>query len=196
MPIEFIRPQGGSDNTVWVVIQDGAGNLVTGLTAGDMTAAYYRPFAASAQTSALSSLSGPDAPHVDGGFVEVDATNAPGLYRLDLPDAAIARGENSVIVTLTSSSSARQYGILHLDPEPSVVQGQVADSNPTASTFETDLTQGLDDFWADSFVLFVSGTLAGAVERVTGYDGTNGALTTAGFPQAPADGDQFIMLNR
>ncbi len=33
-----------------------------------------------------------------GGFVEVDAANAPGLYRIDLPDAAIAAGVNDVKV--------------------------------------------------------------------------------------------------
>ena len=35
--------------------------------------------------------------HTDGGFVEVDATNCKGLYRLDLPDAAVASGAFTII---------------------------------------------------------------------------------------------------
>lgn len=33
-----------------------------------------------------------------GGFVEVDATNMPGVYRLDVPDAAWATGDQTEIV--------------------------------------------------------------------------------------------------
>lgn len=40
-----------------------------------------------------------------GGFVEVDATNAPGLYRLDLPNAVLATGVDGVVVTWTGSNT-------------------------------------------------------------------------------------------
>ena len=39
-------------------------------------------------------------PHLDWGFLQVDATNAPGVYRLDLPDAVFASGAWSAIVSL------------------------------------------------------------------------------------------------
>lgn len=35
-----------------------------------------------------------------GGFAEVDATNMPGVYRLDLPDAALAAGADDVTVVV------------------------------------------------------------------------------------------------
>ena len=35
-----------------------------------------------------------------GGFAEVSSTNAPGLYRLDVPNAALASGSSKVIVSL------------------------------------------------------------------------------------------------
>ena len=35
-----------------------------------------------------------------GGFAEVSSTNSPGLYRLDVPNAAFASGVNKVIVSL------------------------------------------------------------------------------------------------
>lgn len=42
-----------------------------------------------------------------GGFVEIDATNQPGAYRLDVPDAAWASGEQTDI---TIWKTAAFYG--------------------------------------------------------------------------------------
>jgi hypothetical protein len=39
-----------------------------------------------------------------GGFAEVDATNMPGLYRLDLPDAAVAAGADDVTVVVRGAA--------------------------------------------------------------------------------------------
>lgn len=39
-----------------------------------------------------------------GGFAEVDATNMPGVYRLDLPDAALADGADDVTVVVRGAS--------------------------------------------------------------------------------------------
>jgi hypothetical protein len=39
-----------------------------------------------------------------GGFVEVDATNMPGVYRLDVPDAAWATGDQTEIVVWKAST--------------------------------------------------------------------------------------------
>jgi len=39
-----------------------------------------------------------------GGFAEVDATNMPGIYRLDLPDAALAAGADDVTVVMRGAS--------------------------------------------------------------------------------------------
>ena len=39
-----------------------------------------------------------------GGFAEVDATNMPGVYRLDLPDAALVTGSDDVTVVVRGAS--------------------------------------------------------------------------------------------
>jgi hypothetical protein len=39
-----------------------------------------------------------------GGFAEVDSTNMPGVYRLDLPDAALAAGADDVTVVVRGAS--------------------------------------------------------------------------------------------
>lgn len=77
---------------------DGAG--VTGLlyNSSGLLARYYRTdtgpisFALASQT--------PTGVFVEGGFAEVSATGMPGLYRLDIPNAAIAAGADSSVVYL------------------------------------------------------------------------------------------------
>jgi hypothetical protein len=39
-----------------------------------------------------------------GGFAEVDATNMPGVYRLDVPDAALAAGADDVTIVVRGAS--------------------------------------------------------------------------------------------
>jgi hypothetical protein len=77
---------------------------VTGLTASTsgLTARYNRTRTASvsiplvARTIAQAWIS--------GGFAEVDATNMPGVYRLDLPDAALAAGADDVTIVVRGAS--------------------------------------------------------------------------------------------
>jgi hypothetical protein len=97
-----------TDVTVYVFIQasnvtTGAG--LTGLTfeTASLVASYVRPGAArAALTLATQTVTGA---HSDGGFVEVDATNMPGVYRLDLSDAICATGVNSVVVMLKGAAN-------------------------------------------------------------------------------------------
>jgi hypothetical protein len=46
----------------------------------------------------LATLAAADSAHSDGGFKEVDGTNMKGLYRLDIPDAAVVTGVDKVII--------------------------------------------------------------------------------------------------
>lgn len=41
---------------------------------------------------------------VSGGFAEVDATNQPGIYRLDVPNAALSSGVNKVLVSFRGAA--------------------------------------------------------------------------------------------
>jgi hypothetical protein len=43
--------------------------------------------------------------HTDGGFVEIDAANMPGIYRLDLSDAILASGVGTVIIMLQGAAN-------------------------------------------------------------------------------------------
>lgn len=82
----------------------GAG--LTGLvynTAG-LTAYYNREGAAGAATQ-ITLVSATKGTYVSGGFAAVDSTNMPAFYELHIPDAALAAGAGSVVVTLRGATN-------------------------------------------------------------------------------------------
>lgn len=94
---------GSTNVTVYVFIQDTSsvdGDGLTGLVfnSSGLTCYYVRPLAVAVELSLITqAVTGV---HDDGGFVEVDATNTPGLYRLDLSNVIVASGVVSVVVML------------------------------------------------------------------------------------------------
>ncbi len=95
-----------------ILIQDSSsttGAGLTGLTSAStgLTAYYYRPGDSATTAITLTALSTPaiDDDYLSGGFIEIDSTNLPGLYRLDIPDAALASGVENVIVYLQGATN-------------------------------------------------------------------------------------------
>lgn len=87
---------GSTSQTVNVFIRDSSSTTGAGLTglvfnSAGLTAYYALPKAAAVSIT-LATLAAITTAYASGGFKEVDATNMPGWYRLDLPDAAIASG--------------------------------------------------------------------------------------------------------
>lgn len=99
---------GATDQTIDVFIQDSSSTTGAGKTglAYDTTSlvCYYRKGAtgSAAQLSLATQTVG--GAHSDGGFVEVDATNLPGIYRLDLSDTIVAT-EGSVTLLLKGAAN-------------------------------------------------------------------------------------------
>ena len=75
----------------------------TGKVAADMTLSYWRQGGTRTAITA-SDLAAVNSAYSSGGVKEVDATNQPGLYRLDLPDAAVATGADWVVVSVKVAS--------------------------------------------------------------------------------------------
>ena len=100
--------QGTTSYSAYVFIQDTSvttGSGLTGLvynTAG-LTAYYIRPGGSAVSISLVTQT--PTGAFSSGGFVAVDGTNLPGLYRLDVPNAAIASGVNSAIIMLKGAAN-------------------------------------------------------------------------------------------
>ncbi len=101
---------GATDVTIYVYFVDDDGGTApgeptTGLAFGDIetggSASTMRQGAARADfTLVTQTVAGA---HTDGGFIEVDATNMPGIYRLDLPDV-FASGAEFVIAMCVAAS--------------------------------------------------------------------------------------------
>lgn len=78
-----------------------------------------------------------------GGFAEVDATNMPGVYRVDIPDAALAAGADDVTVVVRGASGTNgavmtvklSSGGLTSAQTASAVWGALTNDHTTHGTF-------------------------------------------------------------
>lgn len=107
--------KGATDVSLLVKIRDSSGTDESGLTglaynSTGLTAYYARPGAAAVAIT-LATLALVTTAHTDGGFIEIDATNMPGVYRLDLPDACFATGVRSCVVTLKGATNMGQVDL-------------------------------------------------------------------------------------
>ena len=127
--------KGATDVTVNVFIQDASSEIGAGLTgltfeSASLTAYYVREKTAATEIT-LATLAAVDSAYSDGGFKEIDATNMPGMYRLDLPDAVCAVSSNSAAVMLKGASNMA----------PLTLEIQLTDFNLNDDTPGVDLTQ-------------------------------------------------------
>lgn len=105
---------GSTNQSVYFNIVEDTGGTApgepkTGLAFGDISAARYVRQGAAPATITPVTLASNSAAHSDGGFVEVDATNMPGLYRFDVPDAAFASGSNLLVIQLVVAGAQNAY---------------------------------------------------------------------------------------
>jgi hypothetical protein len=70
---------------------------------GSLTCYYIRPGGNAAVLNLVTqTVTGA---HTDGGFVEIDAANMPGIYRLDLSDAIVASGVGTIQIMLQGAAN-------------------------------------------------------------------------------------------
>jgi hypothetical protein len=84
-------------------VTTGAGKTGLAYNTAGLVAYYVRPGAAATAITLVTQTA--TGAYSSGGFVEVDATNMPGVYRLDVPDAALATGVNAVVVMLKGAAN-------------------------------------------------------------------------------------------
>lgn len=84
-------------------VSTGAGKTGLAFNTASLKAYYVRPGASATAISLVTqTVTGA---YSSGGFVEIDSTNMPGVYRLDVPDAALATGVNAVVVMLSGATN-------------------------------------------------------------------------------------------
>ena len=167
------------------------GEPVTGLVFGDIEtggqASYMRQGAARVDAGTVITMTVAGA-HSDGGFVQVDATNMPGIYRFDAPDAAFATGVSQVYLQLliaTAKNAIAAPLVIDLVADPlhtQLTETYAADGTvPTLEEAILLVQQMLTDF-----------SVAGTTWTVKKIDGTTTAAT---FTLSP-DGQNPTAMTR
>lgn len=106
--MKLLYKRGVTDRSLIIFVPDSSSTTGAGLTGllyntSGLTCYYERPGAAAVQISLVTqTVTGA---HADGGFVEVDATNMPGIYRIDPPDAVFATGVDSAVIMLRGAAN-------------------------------------------------------------------------------------------
>jgi hypothetical protein len=149
-----------TSQSIDVFIQDsssttGAGKTGLAFNTASLTAYYRRGATGSPTAITLATLANAQAAWSSGGFVEIDATNQPGMYRLDVPDAVLANGVDRAQILLKGASNMAPVavGITLLDPAPDVNVTKISGDSTAADNAEA----------------FFDGT---------GYAGTNNVIPT------------------
>ena len=141
---------GSTDVSVYVYIVEDAGSTnpgepITGLLFSDIetggSASYMRQGAARTDFTLVTQT--PAGAHTDGGFVEVDSTNIPGVYRVDVPDAAFTAGVNQTIIQVIPAAANNALvspvlvDIMQTVPQVTTVNG-IATDVITASSIQNN----------------------------------------------------------
>jgi hypothetical protein len=133
---------GSTDVTTYFQMRLLTGGDATGLTISDFDMQYVRTRTAPVAKVDAVALAAADTAHTDNRGIEVDATDTPGLYRFDWPDAAFAAG-TEVILTIKHTSCFTESLRVELGvPTVNVTQwlGTAAATPTVAGVPEVDVT--------------------------------------------------------
>ena len=114
--MSMIVTGGATDVTSYIQMRLLTGGDATGLTIADFDMSYTRTRETPAAKVDATALAAANTAHTDNFGIEVDATNAPGRYRFDWPDAAFAAGVKEVILTIKHTSCFTESLRVEIDP--------------------------------------------------------------------------------
>ena len=131
--------------------------------------------------------------HADYGNAKlVRSTTPANTLTVDASHQALA---DVSAISGDSTAADRLEAILDAMPGGAVVDDN--DPDPTATAFETNLSEATNDHYNGAFVVFTSGALLGQSRKISDYDGTSKVLTVAAaFTEVPTAGDTFLILGR
>lgn len=179
--------KGATSQTVYLFIRDSSATTGAGLTglaynSGSLVASYVRPLGSrTAITLATQTVTGAWS---SGGFVEVDATNMPGVYRLDVPDAVFASGVNSAIVMLKGATNMEpsiiEFALEAVNAQDAVRMGLTALPNANAEA---------------AGGLYTRGTGAGQINQTNNGQIDANAVRTGGTTNTGRDIGASVLLS-
>lgn len=174
-----------------VLIDSTTGLPKTGLAYTDITGSYVRT-GGSRTAITMATLAAANSAYSSGGFKEVDATNQPGLYRVDWPDAALATGSDKVIFSLKAAgvrTEHKEYRLISWDRQIAILPNVASAGSGGLITRGTGTGQlNVADGRADADVLYYKGTTI-AAPTVAGLPDVNvtkwNNLATVALPLTP-----------
>lgn len=138
---------GDTDVTTYFALRLTAdGTAATGLTITNMDLQYVRSGAAPSAKVDATALGSTGAAHGDNQAIEIDATDQPGLYRVDWPDAAFAAGVPEVVLTVKVATAFTEHLAVLIDAPVNVtkiVAGATAAANLKTAGDNYSATRGL-----------------------------------------------------
>ena len=110
---------GGSLNvtTYFAMRLTADGTAATGLTITGFDLQYVRSGVAPVAKVDATALAATDSAHGDNQAIEIDATDQPGLYRVDWPDAAFAAGVRETILSVKAATAFTEHLRCEIDGE-------------------------------------------------------------------------------
>jgi hypothetical protein len=178
---------GGSTNvtTYFVLRLAATGVEATGLTIANMDLTYVRSGSAPAAKVDATALAATDTAHTDNHAIEVDATNMPGVYRVDWPDAAFAAGVKQVILTVKVATCFTEHMAVDIDSPVNVTK--ISDDAAAADNCElmfdgTGYAGGTTKLGVDAVAISGDTTAADNLEKAcdgTTYNIGGGAVVAA-----------------
>lgn len=164
---------GATSQSVNIFVQDSSktdGSGLAGLvfnTAG--LAAYYTFNGTNAAATAitLATLAAVNSAFSSGGFKEIDPTNMPGLYRLDIPNAALVTAKGRSVVIMLRGATNMAPVLLEVELtgwDNQLVPGAAGGMFIAGANAATSITGAL--------TANVTGNLSGSVGSVTGAVGS------------------------
>jgi hypothetical protein len=174
---------GSSSNIVNVFIRDLSDNNGLGKTAmtfetATITASYTRPGAAPVAITLVTQT--PTGAYSSGGFCLYDDTTAPGLYRLDVPNAAFNAGVAYVDVCIQGVADASPVS-LRIMLTPNVNVSTITNDAITAASIATD---AITDDAIGTGAIAATAFAAGAIDAAAI---ANGAIDAATFAAGAID---------
>jgi hypothetical protein len=148
----IIAPNSTDISTYFKLVNPTTGVPVTGLTITDLDATYIRDRAAAVKAD-LTALVAVDSAHGDNKAIQIDATNAPGLYRVDWPDAAFAAGVGRVQLVVNGAAIDPAVIEVELAPWLTAITGATVLAD-LRSILGTALTETVGGYLAAAFKKF------------------------------------------
>ncbi len=200
---QYVFMAGDTDKTIFLRVEDSSVSTGAGLTgiaydAAGLGCYYKRGATADTVILTLATLATEETAHSDGGWIQVDATNAPGVYRLDLSDAVIAAGVANVMIHCDGATNMRQttavIRLVGYDPEDAGLGAGLATPvyEVRATVVPTNTTTEIQWRWYTNNAVEGSATAntiwcSTADATNSNFIGTSGAPTAAGGEAGSTD---------